>query len=304
MGCLWASHIDAHLRRSQSKHSVKLLLHTQESLAGFERQGNTITIESDEGIVTNKLPAFLTTSFTSPISHLLLTCKAQDVSAAIASAKHFIGPRTLIILLQNGLKPHFDAVDSFGEERVISISTSTGAYVKEPFHIFHAGLGETWIGQMGSDFSHSRALVTQLPADTLHIRHDPDICSRLWRKFAINCCINILTSLYDIPNGELLTHPQASQEFPKLCHEVASILHSIPEASAVSNLLSAATQVAKATANNISSTLQDVRKGKVTELSQLNTYLCHLALEQGCSCQFNQALLERFAKQYPALAIH
>ena len=295
MGCLWA----ACIQRQLGSQAVTLVV--RDGLTSTPAKH--IRLETATGKQDIALHIAPSRSYSGSLQYLLVATKAQDVHAAIDSIEHLIGSQTVIVLLQNGLKTHYETVARFGAQRVVSISTSNGAYLRSPFHVVHAGTGETWLGQVGCDDLLARRLVAQLPSAELNIRHDSNISERLWRKFAINCCINILTALYQVQNGELLTNTYAKAEFETLCDEVESILGQTSVAPAVGNIFEQSKAVALATAENYSSTLQDVRKQQKTELAQFNRYLCNLARDNAVDCSFNCALLERFERLYPGLSL-
>jgi len=304
MGCLWAAYLQKHMATVDSEPAVTILVRNESTISQLANQAHQVRLEVGNNNLDIKLHVALAQTYSSPIRNLLVATKAFDVDAALESVKHLITRETRIVLLQNGLKPHYDTIKRFGNERVVSISTSNGAYLRAPFHVVHAGAGKTWLGQFGPDQSLSERLLQQLPAAELNITHIANIAQQLWRKFAINCSINIVSALYQVKNGELLTHPQAKQDLISLCEEVKSILAAIPEAPSVALIYESTREVLLATAENYSSTLQDVRKWQRTEIAQFNRYLCAMARSNGALCPYNQYLLERFERLYPTLSFY
>ena len=288
MGCLWAA------RLAQHGAMVTLLLRDECDLRRHTETGGQITLE-DSGVL-QRIPvqALLATSVSTPIQLLLVTTKAQDVDTALASMRHAIAPHTRIVLLQNGIKAQRSASADFGVQRVYCLSTSQGAWLRAPLHVVHAGSGETWLGQLGHLGPPDSTLLPLLPIAAMGIRTDSDIEGRLWRKLAVNCAVNALTVLHDCRNGELLTHPQARGELLALCAEIDALYAALPETPALNDLVGQVDAVLTATAQNFSSTLQDFRRGKVSELSELNGYLCELAHSHKLDCRVNEDVLRRF----------
>ncbi len=288
MGCLWAA------RLVQQGASVTLLLRTKEDLRHHADAGGQITLEEQEVLQRIPVQAQLATSVITPIQLLLATTKAQHVETALASVRHAIAPPTRIVLLQNGIKAQRRASAKFGAQRVYCLSTSQGAWLRAPLHVVHAGSGETWLGQLGHAASLESTLVQSLPIAAMGIRTDPDIEGRLWRKLAINCAVNALTVIYDCRNGALLTHAQARRELLALCAEIDTLYAALPETPALNDLVGQVDAVLTATAQNFSSTLQDFRRGKGSELAELNGYLCELAHTHKLDCRLNEDVLRRF----------
>ena len=285
MGCLWAARIHQHTA------NAVLLVRNEEQAQAFATQGGLL-LES-QGILT-RIPAqaVAVPMCSTTITHLLVATKAQDADVALASVKHLLTPDARIVLLQNGLKAQRAVSAAFGPERVWCLSTSDGAWLRGPFHVVEAGRGETWLGRI----SHAQAdnsLLESLPAQTMGIRHDACIENRLWRKLAANCAINALTALHDCRNGELLTRPEAHAELLELIGEITTILNALPDAPNIPSLQELVISILTATALNYSSTLQDARRGRRTEIDHLNGYLCELAQDHGVDCTLNRQILER-----------
>jgi 2-dehydropantoate 2-reductase len=76
-----------------------------------------------------------------------------------------------------------------------------------------------------------------------------------------------------------------------VCREVEEILAVATDAPPMPALLPMVEQVLTETAQNISSTLQDTRRGRPTELPELNGYLCELAREADLPSPVNEWLV-------------
>ncbi|KAF8823069.1 pantoate-beta-alanine ligase [Cardiosporidium cionae] len=89
-----------------------------------------------------------------------------------------------------------------------------------------------------------------------------------WQKVAINCAINGLTSLFGCSNGTL-ADPHFDALAVVIVTEVCFIArkHGIPLEK--ESILVAVRHTIENTANNISSTLQDLRKGRKTEIGAI-----------------------------------
>ena len=289
MGCLWAA------RLCQVGASVTLVLRSDDDVRRFMTQaGGQLSLEEPDAAEYFAVGASTAPELSEPIHLLLVATKAQDAEAALACVRHAITPQTRIVMLQNGIKVQRQVFVDFGPDRVYCLSTSQGAWLRAPFHVVHAGSGETWLGQLGQGGTIDAALLQSLPVEAMGITTDADIESRLWRKLAVNCAVNALTVLYNCPNGELLAHPQARKELLAVCAEIETLYAALPETPRLNDLVGQVDSVLKATAQNFSSTLQDFRSGKVSELSQLNDYLCELARSHGRDCSVNQLIMQRF----------
>lgn len=293
MGCLWACAMAA---QSRGGAQVSLLLRDQAALAAYPGQ-LTCSDLTQPVMMTADAVNNVSAGHAEPIGNLFVATKAQDTVAAMDSVAARLAPDARIVLLQNGLKVQREVSRQFGAERVFCLSTSHGAWLRAPFDVVHAGNGDTWLGQLmpvnECSIARQQALLAVLPAAQLNIRIDDDIGARLWQKLAINCAVNALTVIHDCRNGDLLHIPEARQTLTRLSREISALLKAIPASPAIDELFARVQQVLTVTSDNISSTLQDIRHGRATEIEHLNGYLCELALQHGLPCPVNNAVVQQ-----------
>ena len=121
----------------------------------------------------------------------------------------------------------------------------------------------------------------------LHIVDDAQ--SLMWGKLVINSAINPLTALLRIPNGELLSHPNARKVMASLARETAEVASAENVDLPFSNPVSAAEDVARQTATNHSSMFQDVRRGAPTEIDAICGAVTRRAEFHGIHTPYNRA---------------
>ncbi|CAI5759800.1 unnamed protein product [Candida verbasci] len=121
------------------------------------------------------------------------------------------------------------------------------------------------------------------------------------QKFIVNCCINPLSALYDVQNGELLYGKDTLYLWKLIIKEAMKVLNvkyasefeAIPESKALLNdehLLSYVIEVCQLTSENSSSMRQDVRNLRKTEIDFLNGYVNFLGRKQGISTPINHMI--------------
>jgi 2-dehydropantoate 2-reductase len=76
-------------------------------------------------------------------------------------------------------------------------------------------------------------------------------------------------------------------------------MNALPECPALPDIWEQVKQVAQATEHNYSSTLQDIRNHKTTEIEHLNGWLCELASRHQLACPLNQQLLQAVRDRQP-----
>jgi 2-dehydropantoate 2-reductase len=292
MGCLWSA------RLLESGWPVRLLLRTTQRVSAF-RQCSGLVLESGED--SRSLPVSAgRVAERGRVDALMLATKAGDALSAMESVAHRLHEESVIVLLQNGVAVQEAIHREYGAGRVLCLSTSHGAWMRTPCHVVHAGMGQAWLGSLGQARDGPGKLLRervlrQLPADFMQIHAEPGMRVRLWRKFAVNCAVNALTVIHDCRNGELLSIPAARADLEKLCAEVGALLDMLPQAPAIGPLWPLVEAVLGDSADNVSSTLQDVRAGRPTELVWLNGWLIALAERQGLDCPHTRAIAARLS---------
>ncbi len=203
---------------------------------------------------------------------IILAVKSPQVDGLIHIAQSRTGPDTLILGLQNGighLQPFKDCATGLLALGV----TSQGATLVKPGHVRHGGHGPTTIGFLHPAPDQRTAMLKRVAAAMsaagLATEVVDDIEARLWQKLLVNAGINGLTVLYDCPNGQLLGIAEARTRLIALVEEGALVARQ-KGLDVGPDPVGRTLEVCRATANNISSMLQDVRRGRTTEILAIN----------------------------------
>jgi 2-dehydropantoate 2-reductase len=120
------------------------------------------------------------------------------------------------------------------------------------------------------------------------------------QKLVVNAMINPLTVVFNCRNGELFNREPIMQVMRQLLREASQVIQSLPEVKnnptsklrfSEQNLESTVLDVAKKTAKNTSSMLQDVRAGRDTEIDYINGYVVKRGKLAGIDCTNNEKLV-------------
>jgi 2-dehydropantoate 2-reductase len=208
------------------------------------------------------------------ISFALICTKARDALQAYHQAVYCLQKEGQVVFLNNGMGPQ-QAAMQLTPAMVLIGSNTHGAYLEANGGLVHAGIGSVVLGS-----EYASAPIANLPHGFLWA---PDMRPILWRKLGINALINPLSVIYQCQNGDLATLPHARARLARMAVEVDQIA---ARSAGISELSSeqAAIEVARQTANNWSSTMQDYRAGKPNELPYILGYLLEAAAKEGLSC--------------------
>src|SRR6267154_3694313 len=88
---------------------------------------------------------------TEPIEALFMATKAHTTAPALSHLAPRLTSRSTIVLLQNGMGVYEDLVQRIfrnpeSRPHFIMASNTNGAWLKSPFHVVHAGIGEITFG--------------------------------------------------------------------------------------------------------------------------------------------------------------
>ena len=232
---------------------------------------NGVTVEEPNGrLRTITFPTTTNPLDGPPVDIALLLVKSWQTERAAQEAARWLSPTGIAITLQNGLGNDAVLAQQLGQERVAVGVTAQGATLLAPGRLRHAGAGPTHL----SLTTETQTAVFQLANwlnqvnFTAHIVDDVD--RLVWKKLIVNTAINPLTALLRQPNGFLLTDRHARRLMLATAQETAVVARVLGVAVGDDAQIAADVQhVARATATNRSSMLQDVSRGAPTEIEAI-----------------------------------
>ncbi|MDH3347480.1 MAG: 2-dehydropantoate 2-reductase [Desulfobulbaceae bacterium] len=202
---------------------------------------------------------------------VFLCVKVPAVEAALEHFSVLVGPDTLVVGMQNGIK-HPELIANAGGIAALGV-TSEGVTLLAPGRVAHRGRGLTRLGLLGKESSRSvkrlNELAVMLNGADLITEVVDSVVHYLWAKLLVNVGINALTAIHDIPNGELLKSEHLTRKMELAVREATRVAfaYSVP---VVGDPVADVVAVCRSTADNISSMLQDVRKSRFTEIDAIN----------------------------------
>jgi 2-dehydropantoate 2-reductase len=194
----------------------------------------------------------------------------------------------LTLTLQNGYGNAEILAGILGSERVIQGITTMGAFLTGPGRAVSGGEGPIIL----QDEPRTGSFVRLLKQAGFQVHVVDDIRPTAWAKLAVNAAINPLSALLDIRNGELLELPSACLLMDALAGEAAGVAHAMGFQMTEEAAIVLARQVAGQTAQNISSMLQDVRRGSMTEVDAINGAIVREGEKRRIPTPINRAILQ------------
>ena len=222
----------------------------------------------------------------------IVAVKSRQTPDAARQIEPLLAPDGLALTLQNGLNNRAALRAVLGRERVALGVTSQGATLVGLGVVRHAGHGPTYIGRDAALGPAQQALLPDVVAlfnaagfDT-HLVDDTD--ALVWGKLAVNAAINPLTALLRVPNGFLVEHEELLTIMRRTADEVAAV--AAAQGITLAGAADRAVVVARATAANRSSMLQDVARGAPTEIEAICGAVARVGAEVGVATPLNTRL--------------
>lgn len=283
MGCLYGGHL------AEAGVDVSLVDIWREHVDAINAKGLHMTGVSGDRVV--HVPATTDPETVGEIDLMLLFVKSYDTAQAMRDSGSLIGGDTYVLTLQNGLGNLEAITEAVGAGRVLGGTTSHGSTLVGPGEIRHAGVGPTVIGTLdGGSRSMAETAADMFNGAGLQTRVSGDVRGDIWGKVLVNLGINALTALTGLRNGQLLEIPEL-RLLMRLAVEEGMM---VAEADGVDlgplDHLAHVYEVAEATGVNRSSMLQDVDRGRRTEIDALNGAVVGLGEKLGVETPVNRAL--------------
>ncbi len=224
-----------------------------------------------------------------PPDLLLLTTKAYDTIAAIAQCRNWASSDTKVLTFQNGLG-NLEALRDWKGRLAFGGTTTMGANLLGPGLVKVSGLGRAVIGS-DCDSAGARVIARTFRNSGLPTVVRKEILGEVWAKAVVSACINPLTAILRVQNGQLMASRSVSRLASDLCDECERVARAhrvrLPGGSMVGKVRA----VARSTAGNRSSMLQDIERSRQTEIGQINGKFVSLGLEHGIRTPLNLTML-------------
>jgi 2-dehydropantoate 2-reductase len=220
---------------------------------------------------------------------ILITVKAYDTQSALEALEEMANKARIVVSLQNGLTNlnHFRAALP---EKTVMGATSMGATFTGPGKVVYAGKGATIFGPLSKNAGLSKEMAQLFNQAGLNARAGADIESELWMKGIINASINPLTAILGCLNGELLEDEGVLGISHLASDEAVAVAEGIGVHLPPGDPFEKVRDVMRATAKNRSSMLQDLERGKRTEIDEINGEVVRRAGSIGVPVPVNRTL--------------
>jgi 2-dehydropantoate 2-reductase len=252
---------------------------------------------------------------------LVLVCvKSTDTESTGAELAPHLAPGARVLSLQNGVDnaPRLAAV--LGRPvapAVVYVATEMAG----PGHVRHLGRGELVIPSdigaasstdlaEGVDVTANAAAaldatLAPVPLDDagftsadivalfaragVPVELSDNVLGALWGKLLLNCGYNAISAITDTPYGRMVTLPGIAQTVHDAVAECLAVAAAL-QVTIPGDVWASVERIAATMPGQVSSTCQDLRRGKPSEIDHLNGYVVRQAERLGIAVPLNRAL--------------
>lgn len=228
---------------------------------------------------------------------VLISVKSYATHDAINEHSSFFKPDTIALTLQNGYGNHIKLLDAILPEQIVMGTTAMGVNTDADGNIILAGTGKTVIGTLAPDTEKGRASLRTVKNLLLNAGFETedtaDAEDAVLRKLLINVGINAVCTLNNAENRFICENADMRKRSEILVREAVKVLNiSLDRHYDADTIWNDVLAVAEKTGQNICSMLQDVRKGRITEISAINGAIVNIASAAGISAPENSRILD------------
>lgn len=222
---------------------------------------------------------------------LILFCvKATDNAATARAMAPGVNPNTIIVSLQNGVDNVEQIRRASGMEALpavvyIAVSMDRPAVVK------HVSRGDLVLDARSKK---ARKASEVFQRAGIPCRLSDNMEGDLWAKLIWNCALNAISAVGRVRYGQIAESEQARQLVRDIVEEVLAVARAanivVPNVPDVDAAMAGAMKIATNAAPALSSTAQDLNRGKHTEIDSLNGFIARRGAELGVPTPVNHAL--------------
>jgi 2-dehydropantoate 2-reductase len=233
---------------------------------------------------------------------VLLTVKSFDLDRATRRLASVLARPAPILLPQNGLGIEAIVRNAFKESAegrttsplVRAVNTLPATFVS-PGRVRYAGSGEIRLPEPRGEEADDRAIrgfYALFERAGLPVRYVRDFDNALWTKAVVNAAINPLTAAFSVRNGALSAPPYRALA-ETLIEEGVQAARAAGHALDPTAVREELWRTVEATAANRSSMLQDVDRGRPTEIDVISGALYNAGRARGLAMPETARIIEK-----------
>ena len=228
---------------------------------------------------------------------LVLFCvKSTNTELAAREMAPHLADDALVLSLQNGVE-NAATIARHVRQAVVPAVVYVATAMPEPGLVAHHGRGDLVIGPIDARAAQDAALTQRLQAlvdlfasAQVPVRISADVMGELWSKLMVNCAYNAISGIAQAAYGKLAALGEVRELQETVVREVVALARAEGVNLPLEPALEAMRKIAGAMPAQLSSTAQDMARGKPSEIDHLNGFVARRGAALGVATPANQAL--------------
>ena len=237
---------------------------------------------------------------------VLFSVKTVDIENAAKLLAPHLAPGTIVVSLQNGVD-NAERIASAAGIQVIPAVVYIAVAMTGLGQVKHSGRGDLIIGNPSPNYGAADSELAGVAATftraRVPCRISENITVALWEKLIMNCAYNAISALSRIKYGRIAQDHGAMETMKRVVIEAVAVGKAAGVELSADTMIAAVQKLGgEAMPEAISSTAQDIARGKPTEIDSLNGFLVRRGAELGVPTPVNQTLysLVKLLEQAPS----
>ena len=224
---------------------------------------------------------------------VLLSVKSLDTEEILTQIKSVLPSKALVLSLQNGVA-NIEIASNIISNPIYAAVVYVAAGMIGQRTMKHHGRGELLVGSLGStsriDDINLQEICKLFDEVGVPCSVAQQIKREMWLKFLVNCSFNAISGIGQISYGQMMKSPGVVKLIQEITKEFLAIAALEGVKISMSEALVANDSIAATMVTQVSSTAQDLAKGKLTEMDFLNGYIVQLGKRHGIPTPYNESV--------------
>lgn len=225
---------------------------------------------------------------------VLFSVKTVDTENTARSLVPYLAPEAIVVCLQNGVD-NVERIDFAAGIQAIPAVVYIAVAMTGLGRIRHSGRGDLIIGDPSPNRHGRQRELAEVAATFARAgvpcRISEDITTELWQKLIMNCAYNAISALVRTKYGRIAEDGGSIEVIKQVVGEAVAVGDAAGVRLSADAMIAAALKLGRdAMPDAVSSTAQDIGRGKLTEIDSLNGFLVRKGAELGVPTPVNQTL--------------
>ncbi len=219
--------------------------------------------------------------------------KCYHTEAAVTSALPLLGTESVVLTLQNGWGNAPKISHIVGAERVLMGVSYHSATVRGHGHLYHAGRGLTFLGEIDGPVSpRVQKIADALNAAGWETTATDRVLDEIWKKLALNVVTLPTSASIRVTVDRLLETPELQDTMQELLSEAVSVAVASGISLSFDERWEAITDnLQKLASGTKSSMLQDIENKRKTEIDVINGAISSAGKKYNIKTPVNNAMI-------------